>query len=118
MSKIDAVKCVKFLLSRRANKENLKMKFQCFRCKKDFSLEKEVISHLKKVHFMIDNVSPIKCVVKNCEKSYNTFKGLSSHLKIFNHLDIDEVNTIYYSSEISKMFDRLMYLFIYFQGFR
>lgn len=78
------------------------MSFNCFRCAKTFLLENEAISHLKKDHFIIDNVSPIKCLIKNCERTYNTIKGLRCHLNNFDHesiqvtrdfseLNIDEV---------------------------
>lgn len=30
---------------------------------------------------MIDNVESIKCIVKQCSKTFNTFKGLSGHVK-------------------------------------
>lgn len=72
------------------------MEFNCFRCNEIFNSSKDVIVHLKRVHFMLDNTEPIKCVVKNCEKSYNTFKGLSHHLKTFGHQQHDDVCYLLY----------------------
>lgn len=69
-----------------------KMIFTCYRCDQKFNSEKDIIYHLKKTHYVIDNVSPIKCVVKNCSKTYNTFKGLSGHLKTFTHPVTIQVN--------------------------
>lgn len=61
------------------------MVFFCSKCGKTFFSEKETITHLKKDHFIIDNVDPINCIVKNCSKTYNTFKGLQNHLKTCVH---------------------------------
>lgn len=68
-----------------------KMSFYCFRCEKIFIIENEAISHLKKDHNMLDNVSPIRCVIRNCEKTYNTFRGLRNHLKNINHQSMQVV---------------------------
>lgn len=61
------------------------MEFFCFKCDKTFTSGNETIKHLKKNHFMVDNVEPIKCVFKQCAKRFNTFKGLSYHIKSFDH---------------------------------
>lgn len=62
-----------------------KMNFYCYKCNKNFDSSRDAISHLKKDHFIIDNCEPIKCVVKYCTKTVNTFRGLSNHLKVFDH---------------------------------
>lgn len=67
------------------------MDFYCFRCSKTFTTSKEAIVHIKRVHFWIDNTDPIKCLVKNCTKVYNTFKGLANHLKTFDHQILRDV---------------------------
>lgn len=67
------------------------MDYFCFRCNDEFTSSKEAIAHLKKIHFMIDNTDPIQCVVKNCTKVYNTFKGLAAHLKKFDHQIVKHV---------------------------
>lgn len=64
------------------------MKFYCFLCSETFTTSKEAIKHLKKKHFMQDNTESIKCLVENCEKTFNTFRGLSSHIATFNHVDV------------------------------
>lgn len=61
------------------------MDFHCIFCEKDFISQKQTISHLKKVHFVVDNSIPINCIVKNCLRSFNTFNGLNYHLKTFDH---------------------------------
>lgn len=61
------------------------MEFFCTYCEKEFFVEKDAITHLKKHHFIIDNLDPINCIVRNCSKTYNTFKGLKHHLKNFVH---------------------------------
>lgn len=60
-------------------------------CSEEFTKAARVISHLKRVHFMIDNSEPINCIVRNCEKSFNTFKGLSNHIKTFDHTALENV---------------------------
>lgn len=67
------------------------MDFSCFKCDETFVSGKETVVHLKRIHFMIDNVEPIKCVVKYCDKTYNTFKGLSTHLNSFDHSTLPKV---------------------------
>lgn len=57
------------------------MDFYCFVCENKFISEKDAITHLRKDHFLVDNVNPINCIVQNCAKTYNTFKGLKHHLK-------------------------------------
>lgn len=61
------------------------MNYSCFKCDETFVSSKEAISHLKRTHFLIDNFEPIKCIVKRCDKTFNTFRGLSSHLNSFDH---------------------------------
>lgn len=68
-----------------------KMNFYCFHCGDTFDSSNEAIKHLKRVHFLIDNSDSIKCVVRHCEKTYNTFKGLSNHLKVFDHSIFENV---------------------------
>lgn len=60
------------------------MDFKCFRCSKTYLTIEETFKHLKKDHFLCDNGSPIKCIRNNteCQKSYQTFRSLRSHLKI------------------------------------
>lgn len=67
------------------------MIFYCFRCANLFDSSKEAIQHLKRVHFLIDNSEPIECVVKYCKKTFNTFKGLSNHLRVFDHTVYENV---------------------------
>lgn len=75
------------------------MDFYCFRCNKEFASSREAIVHLKKIHFLIDNTDPIKCVVKNCTKTYNTFKGLAAHVKAVDHKNVREMNVCHISTE-------------------
>lgn len=56
------------------------MKFSCFVCNKSFEIKDEAVSHLKLVHRLKDNAQPIKCVVKECAKSYLSFKALKQHV--------------------------------------
>lgn len=67
------------------------MDFVCFKCNKTFDSDKETIKHLRRTHFLIDNIEPIRCVVKHCDKTYNTFKGLSNHLSSFDHNTLPNV---------------------------
>ena len=67
------------------------MDFYCFKCNQTFVSSKETINHLKKNHFMIDNVEAINCVVKQCDFTFNTFKGLCRHLKSFDHQTLQNV---------------------------
>lgn len=67
------------------------MNFFCFKCNETFVSSEAAIKHLKKNHFMIDNIEAIKCVVKQCDKTYNTFKGLSKNLKSFDHQTLENV---------------------------
>lgn len=60
--------------------------YKCFKCEKEFSNEKSIISHLKIEHFCKDNTEPIRCVInykqrKVCQHSFLTFGGLRKHLK-------------------------------------
>lgn len=60
---------------------------------------------------MLDNTEPIKCVVKNCEKSYNTFRGLSYHLNTFDHQRHDVCYTIIFEKIIKYSNFRLFQVF-------
>lgn len=70
------------------------MDLHCFRCTNSFQSTKEAIRHLRNDHCMVDNCSPMKCLAKNCERTYNTFKGLSNHLDTFNHQSEPNVSTL------------------------
>lgn len=56
---------------------------KCFLCSKEFNNEKIIISHLKLDHFLRENTSKIKCVVKGrfCTDVFYTYSSLKSHLK-------------------------------------
>lgn len=56
------------------------MNFHCFRCDEEFEAINEAIKHLKNVHHIVDNNSPIKCLKKNCSRTYFSIKTLKSHL--------------------------------------
>lgn len=87
------------------------MNFHCFRCEEIFSSSKEAISHLKKIHFMIDNTDPIQCVVKNCTKTYSTFKALALHLKKFDHQIVRDVRLllVILKEKVSKIINYLIF---------
>lgn len=70
------------------------MGFYCFKCNKTFGSSKETIKHLRKNHFMIDNVEPIRCIVEQCDNTFNTFRGLSNHLTSFDHHELENVCAI------------------------
>lgn len=60
--------------------------FKCYKCGKEFSEEKTIISHLKTQHFCKDNTEPLKCVINYthgiaCVHAFLTFNGLRKHLK-------------------------------------
>lgn len=87
------------------------MNYTCFRCQQQFSEEKDAIWHLQKVHFIIDNISPIKCLVKNCLKTYNTFKGLKFHLKTFCHQMEQEISNEEVNNKSFIFFTFTLYYF-------
>lgn len=60
------------------------MDLQCFKCNDFFSTIDEIINHLKKHHFILDNDIPIKCCVNSnisCGKKYLSFRSLRQHMK-------------------------------------
>lgn len=62
------------------------MDFVCFVCKKYFCDSKQIVNHLKCIHFIRDGTSNINCVVSHidgykCDKKYKTFASLKSHMK-------------------------------------
>lgn len=64
---------------------NFKMstfEFECFKCLKQFNSEKLMIQHLKLDHFIRDESTQLRCVVKanKCENVITTFGGLSKHI--------------------------------------
>lgn len=67
--------------------EHNKMDYKCFLCKIEFENIKLCFAHLKQAHFIVDNSQSIECIVNHpeefkCNKSYNTYNGLRSHVKI------------------------------------
>lgn len=67
------------------------MSFYCYRCDKEFNSSKETIIHLKKSHFVVDKCEPIKCIVRNCSKTFSSFNTLSRHLKAYDHRPLENV---------------------------
>lgn len=67
----------------------------CYRCDLSFETQNETIKHMRRDHFVIDNTTPIKCVVRNCEKSYHTFSSLRNHLRTFQHSSEKHVSIKY-----------------------
>lgn len=56
------------------------MEYQCFVCLNIFSNEKDAIKHLKKIHFIKENIDPIYCL-KKCKYFCLTFRQLRIHMK-------------------------------------
>lgn len=56
------------------------MEFQCFVCLNIFADETEAIKHLKKIHFIKENINPIHCL-KKCKYFCLTFRQLRIHMK-------------------------------------
>lgn len=67
------------------------MEYQCFVCFNFFPSEKEAIAHLKKSHFIKENINPIYCL-KKCKYYCFTFRQLKIHMKSCQHDDSDEQN--------------------------
>lgn len=57
------------------------MNYQCFLCSQNFEAQKNAIAHLKLEHYLVDNSSPIQCIVEECQNTYLSFKALNLHLK-------------------------------------
>lgn len=58
------------------------MGFKCYICFEKFDSLELIVSHLKIIHSIKDNVHQIKCVVdSNCDKMYSSFKRLKAHSK-------------------------------------
>lgn len=59
--------------------------FKCYECDKKFTEFKDIISHLKTVHSVRDNMTQIQCVNNFnsyvCSKRFLTFGGLRKHFK-------------------------------------
>lgn len=70
--------------------------FKCFICYGTFCSSKDAIKHLKKVHSVVENQNPIKCLVNHsdvCSYVYFTFPGLRKHMKqCEQNLILNEVN--------------------------
>lgn len=61
--------------------------YKCFECRKEFSTEKSIISHMKTDHFHKNNAQQMKCIINHkennaCGKTFLTFGGLRKHIKI------------------------------------
>lgn len=61
------------------------MDFQCFLCKIQCPDIKSAITHLKKIHLIIDNTMNMRCLVRHkgvicCSKQYKTFASLRKHM--------------------------------------
>lgn len=64
----------------------LKMDYKCIHCSKLSNNMSEIIAHLKKIHYIVENDEHIKCLVNHrntnvCNKSYLTYSGLKTHMK-------------------------------------
>lgn len=59
------------------------MTFMCFKCGKEFSEIKFVVSHLKLNHFIKNNTVPMKCLVTGniCTQEFFCFDKLKAHVK-------------------------------------
>lgn len=82
------------------------MNFHCFICKETFNLSKDSIKHLKRIHFLRDNTTPIGCIIiENCEKTFNTFRGLTNHVAPFSHIEVIQhtVNNIFFHVNLEKL---------------
>lgn len=82
--------------------------FKCFLCQKEFGCEKVIISHLKFEHFLKDNTSEMKCVIKgrSCAEVFFTYSSLKLHLKKcvknINQSDLSNVNQLpEYANEVN-----------------
>lgn len=76
--------------------------FQCFLCPKEFKNEKVIVSHLKIDHFLRENSSEIKCVIKGkcCSDVFFTYSSLKLHLKKCMKSSIkDDVGCVYKEPE-------------------
>lgn len=57
------------------------MKFKCYICPEKFDVLSLIVSHLKIIHMVKENVHEIKCVVNtSCNKKYASFKSLRTHV--------------------------------------
>lgn len=57
------------------------MEFECYLCNKVFSDTSDIIKHLKKIHFIKENINEIRCLFPKCEKNFDTFNALRQHIK-------------------------------------
>lgn len=89
------------------------MDFNCFKCESSFTTSKQAVNHLKRDHFMVANSEPIKCIVKCCEKSFNTFGGLNNHLKIFDHSKFVNVFHCLFINIVQRIFVDFQYPFCF-----
>lgn len=56
------------------------MEYKCFICSKLFEIQKEIVKHLKKDHFVKENKDPIYCIKNNnCKKYFHNFRNLKFH---------------------------------------
>lgn len=57
--------------------------FKCFKCLAVFDDTNLIITHLKYIHLLRDNVDELKCVVKgnNCVEIFYTYRKLKQHIK-------------------------------------
>lgn len=75
--------------------------FKYFLCSEEFKTEKVIISHLKIDHFLRENTSEIKCVVKGkcCSDVFFTYSSLKLHLKKYKTM-----RAVYMKSRKIQMF--------------
>lgn len=57
------------------------MDLACYLCSKKFKELSEAFKHLKKIHFVTENCDKLICLVPNCNREYNTFNALRTHVK-------------------------------------
>lgn len=58
-------------------------KYKCFKCLREFSEEKLIISHLKFDHFIRNNTEEMKCLLKgnSCPDVFFQYNQLKTHIK-------------------------------------
>lgn len=59
------------------------LKYECFKCPREFSEEKTIISHLKFDHFIRNNTEEMKCLLKgnSCQDTFYQYNQLKLHIK-------------------------------------
>lgn len=57
------------------------MELKCYLCDKIFPDISDIIKHLKKIHFVRENINEICCLTPKCDKNFDTFNALRQHTK-------------------------------------